>query len=40
MEMIHNLQEEVAALREERPHKRAEKSDDQMSMGSFRMVSP
>jgi hypothetical protein len=40
MEMIHNLQEEVAALREERPHKRAEKSDDQMSMGSFRMVAP
>jgi hypothetical protein len=38
--MIQSLQEEVAALREERPRKKTEKPDEQMTEGSFRVLSP
>ena len=40
IQMIQSLQEEVAALREERPCKKAEKPDEQMTEGSFRVLSP
>ena len=40
IQMIQSLQEEVAALREERPRKKAEKPDEQMTEGSFRVLSP
>jgi len=40
IQMIQSLQEEVAALREERPRKKTEKPDEQMTEGSFRVLSP
>lgn len=40
IQMIQSLQEEVAALREERPRKKSEKPDEQMTEGSFRVLSP
>eukprot|EP00435_Cladocopium_sp_Y103_P050812 s1300_g15.t1 len=38
--LVRNLQEDVAALKEERPRKKIEPADENMSNGSFRVVTP